>query len=314
MNIIELVSKDIKVPPDILIQFSKTSPHRYKVFKIKKRSGGDRIIAQPSSELKMIQRSIMKLFLKNLPIHCSAQAYISGRSIKSNIRAHLNCKYLLKMDFKNFFPSIKPLDFQKYLDVNNYVFDQPNMDFLLKSLFYRNFSGGLELSIGAPSSPIISNIIMYEFDDVMTETVKTNKTVYTRYADDLAFSTDEPNQLNMVQTLVEETLCKIDFPKLAINEKKTVHVSKKYQRRITGLILNSENKVSIGRDKKRLISSKVHRFSLKLLEDKEVISLQGYLAFIKDVEPIFLDALKKRYGEETISSIFRSNNKYNKLK
>ncbi|WP_263488552.1 reverse transcriptase domain-containing protein [Mesorhizobium sp. CA14] len=93
----------------------RTAPARYKVYPIKKRNGGFRIIAQPSRELKVIQHYILKEKLKDFPVHDCAMAYEKGRNIFENATSHTMARVLMKLDFKDFFPSIKVRDWERFL-------------------------------------------------------------------------------------------------------------------------------------------------------------------------------------------------------
>ena len=97
----------------------------------------------------------------------------------------------------------------------------------------------------------------------------------------------------------------IQYPRLSINEKKTVHTSKKYHRRVTGLVLSSQGRVSLGRIRKRNISAMVHRAVHDKLSAEEMKSLGGLLAFARDVEPKFVEKLKKKYGHDTVQRIVK---------
>ena len=88
-----------------------TAPARYKSFPIPKRGGGERIIAQPSREIKLIQRWIVENVLSCYPLHEAAKAYRTGSSIKANAEAHQTARFVTKLDFQDFFHSLKPSDF-----------------------------------------------------------------------------------------------------------------------------------------------------------------------------------------------------------
>ena len=91
-----------------------SAPVRYKVYAIPKRSGGQRIISQPAREVKLLQRALSDVLLKDLPVHDAAMAYRNGRSIADNARRHAKSGPILKMDFKDFFPSIRGQDWVSY--------------------------------------------------------------------------------------------------------------------------------------------------------------------------------------------------------
>ena len=171
-------------------------------------------------------------------------------------------------------------------------------------LFWRpKNSFSLELSIGAPSSPILSNIIMYEFDTLVHGLCLGNEVTYTRYADDLTFSSEKKGILFGIHNEIKEIVDKLSSPNLTLNSEKTIFSSKKHRRRVTGLILTNENRISIGRDKKRLIRSYVHKFALGNLCDEKSKLLKGLIGFVLDVEAEFIKRIEKKYGEDIIERI-----------
>src|SRR5690606_17176263 len=116
----------------------RTAPRRYKVFPIEKRGGGYRIVAQPSRELKMLQRITVNKVLTDLPVHEAAHGYVKGKGIRTNAMAHKGARYILKMDLENFFPSIRPLDFARYLvRMKDNRFDLVEKRQLYSLLFWR---------------------------------------------------------------------------------------------------------------------------------------------------------------------------------
>lgn len=101
--------------PLTLSILSSKAPKKYRVYYIPKRTSGLRAIAQPTKELKQIQRFLVSELKSILPIHSSAMAYRWGVSIKDNAECHKNNSYMLKMDFQNFFNKIKPEFFLRNL-------------------------------------------------------------------------------------------------------------------------------------------------------------------------------------------------------
>jgi retron-type reverse transcriptase len=162
------------------------------------------------------------------------------------------------------------------------------------------------LTIGAPSSPILSNAVLFDFDDFWFKKTRRRQIVYTRYADDLYFSTNRQKVLENVYSDLREHLKKMKSPRLSINEDKTVFTSRKHKRLVTGLVLTSDKKISIGREKKRHIRGMVYRFKEGQLDEQEVAYLRGFLAYVKAVEPRFLTRLRRKYGRATISAILKA--------
>ena len=198
------------------------APIRYKEYPIPKRSGGERIIAQPSRELKVLQRFLMDHLLSDFPIHPAAMAYVKNRNILDNANAHRGSAAILKLDFTNYFPSIRVSDWVSYVRKNKPEWDQDNdLSDMTKILFWgKGTSSPKCLSIGAPTSPIISNIIMYDLDTLFVEEAAQCQSVYTRYADDITISSDSIENVVGVEKFIRAKLRTTRHPKLKINESK----------------------------------------------------------------------------------------------
>jgi retron-type reverse transcriptase len=305
--LVDKLSSDILASTNDLIYLIRSAPYRYKVYEIaKKKKGKKRTIAQPARELKRLQYWVMENVLRVFPVHPAATAYRKGRNIADNARPHASHAYLYKLDFRNFFPSIKATDFSRFMSMHPLATEwtQEDIDYLSRILFWRKKRGGeLLLSIGAPSSPILSNILLYDFDVEVAALCTERGVTYTRYADDLTFSTDEPHVLREIEKQILKICSKTESPKLRVNKDKTVHASKKGARRVTGLVLTNDGLVSIGREKKREIRASFHRYVLGTLNIEEICALAGMVAYIKSVEPKFLEILARRYGAAALSTL-----------
>lgn len=302
MNLSEFLATLLFMDDEEIISFASTSPYRYKVYSIAKRNSDERrIIAHPSKELKFIQRVIINQLSEKLPIHNAAKAYTKGLSIKDNAKPHANSKYLLKMDLKDFFPSIKPELFFKECHRHNITFTELDKELLEGFLFWKPRRAKKSvLSIGAPSSPLISNFILYNFDENISRYCNSLGIKYTRYADDLTFSTNKKDVLLKFPAKVRKTLTSLYDGQIKVNLKKTVLSSKAHNRHVTGITLTNEGGLSVGRDTKRKLSASIHRFTLQKLTDEDILKLQGNLAHAVFIEPDFLDRMVKKYGQDTI--------------
>lgn len=159
------------------------------------------------------------------------------------------------------------------------------------------------MSIGAPSSPLLSNVLLEEFDSRVARLCENHDVRYTRYADDLSFSADRSEQLARVERGVFEICRRTGRPRLTIHPDKIARVSKKQSRRVTGLVLANNGRVSLGRGQKRRIRASVHHFVTGQLSDDEARKLRGMLAYVKSVEPKFLSRLRKKFGSSAIRRI-----------
>lgn len=307
MAIITMLVKQLETPESQVEAILQRAPLLYKVYKIPKRSFGTRTIAQPTPELKALQRTF--LLNQPLPVHSAAMAYKTGLSIKKNALRHLHNRYLLKLDLLSFFNSITPTVF--WQEWQNF-FEMPTPDeknHIENLLFWaprRTLDSHLVLSIGAPSSPSVSNFIMYRFDEILQNYCKKLNITYTRYADDLTFSTNIRNALFSIPDKVALLLNELFAGQININKRKTVFTSKAHNRHVTGVGLSSENKLSLGRAKKRYLKHLVHQFKLGLLTADEVLHLQGWLAHAKHIEPTFFDALARKYDQSILNKIFET--------
>lgn len=282
------------------------APERYKVYRISKKNGGMRKIAQPARELKLLQRALVELLLSKLPVHPAATAYVKGRSIRDNAELHCHSGPVLKMDFKDFFPSITDRDWAAYCNQTGCLTDPEDIRLTSLLLFHRPAGGRvLRLAIGAPSSPIVSNLIMFPFDVMISEAVAADHVIYSRYADDLTFSGPRTGHLTGVAKSIKRTLREIPFPTLKINAEKTTYVTMKYHRQVTGLTLANDGRVTIGRDNKRALRAQLDHYGKGTMPKSDVPRLAGKLAFVKSAEPSFFFNLVENHGWERIQEILR---------
>lgn len=305
-KILEALSVETGMRSLDLQRIMMSAPLRYKFYSIPKRSGGLRRIAQPAREVKTLQRALQKILLNDLPIHKCATAYREGISIRDNAAAHAENGPILKLDLQSFFPSLKASDWAMYCRSTGCLTDHDDIVLTSHLLFHREPGARtLRLAVGAPSSPILSNLLMHEIDLQIFSAVSGDYVTYTRYADDMTFSAPRTGFLTGVMSKVAKIIRTTKSPSLSINNSKTTYVTKKYHRTVTGLTLTNDNKVTIGRSKKRKISASVHYAMLGKLDKSELQVLSGMLAYVNAVEPAFLDSLRRKYGADTVAMIQR---------
>lgn len=202
-----------------LHNLSNTASKRYKIYTIEKRGGGVREIAHPSRSLKAVQRWITKVLFSALPVHQCAKAYIKGSNIRANALAHAKSNFTLRIDFLDFFPSFSSNNIYQYLSAKdielNWQLSETDIEFVTSMVTRHG-----KLTIGAPSSPALTNAMMYEFDRDVFSLIQENELTYTRYADDLFISSRTPDRLGWICDQV--TAISKNFPHagLNINEKK----------------------------------------------------------------------------------------------
>ncbi len=298
MTFLDSLTEKFEKDLNEIIDFSVSAYKRYRRFEIKKRTGGTRSIHHPSKELKSYQRFISREIFKKLPVHESVFSYLKNTSIKDLANLHKKNRYLLRLDFKDFFPSIKGENIRLFL--NNTNLDLSDLEITLINLLVCKKD---KLTIGAPSSPSITNAILFEFDKEIYEMCLEKNVNYSRYADDLYFSTNEENKLSSIL----EYIYKYSFPyeiNLQINSKKNIFTSKKYKRVITGLTITTDNNITVGRKQKRYIKSLINSYQYGLLDPTKLNYLKGYLNFLSYIEPQYIVLLKNKYGKDIIDKLF----------
>ena len=203
----------------------------YRTFDIDKKNGKKRTITEPLPSLKEIQYWILYSILEKIDVHNYSKAYIKGKSIKDNVRFHKNKKYVLTLDINNFFPSIK-------LNLVTKVFSDIGYSPILSNLLAKLCCLDDRLPQGAPTSPLLSNIIMKSFDEAIRLYCNPLKIMYTRYADDLTFSGDFHE--NEIIEIVKNELSKMG---LDLNYSKIRLMGKHERQIVTGITVNSKAQV-----------------------------------------------------------------------
>ena len=161
MKILLKISQDLNVPLEMVQEALRQSRRLVKHIKIPKKDKTYRLVYQPSRKLKIIQYWLDNNIFSNLKIHDCATAYRKDVSIKINAKRHQQNRFFLKLDFKNFFPSIKFDDFSPLIKKWNASVAKPfDEDELLHIVNQACFYTGDSLPIGYPTSPVISNAVM----------------------------------------------------------------------------------------------------------------------------------------------------------
>lgn len=262
-----------------LFDFVKNCNSFYRKTVIKKKNGADRILNAPSRKLKYIQYRILNHILNNLPVSKFSTAYKKGSSLIKNAGPHVGKKYLLKLDITDFFGSI--CFEQVYNSVFNTRYFPVQIGTMLTTLCCHNDV----LPQGAPTSPAISNIVMRNFDNNIGYWCNKHNISYTRYCDDMTFSSDKP-----LYHVFEKVKKMLEDMGMEINEKKTRFVTNASRQTVTGLTVNE--KVSVSREYKRELRQDVY-YALKFgfENDKGMDAKQykhhliGKVRYVLQIEP-----------------------------
>jgi RNA-directed DNA polymerase len=233
---------------------------KYDRFVIKKRSGADREILSPTQPLKTYQvkiKSVLDLFYKPSPI---CHSYVQSRSILTNAKIHKGSRWFLKIDLKDFFPSIHFGRIRGALESQPYAFDSTTARYIAHLCTHNR-----TLPQGAPTSPTISNIVCRSLDNSLFNIARKFDCRVSRYADDIIFSCNHKifpegiakKELNKTK-LSEELLEIFNLNNFIINESKTRLYGIHEKHLATGIVVNK--KLNVTTDFYRTLRSLVHNF------------------------------------------------------
>ncbi|MGF2621143.1 retron Ec67 family RNA-directed DNA polymerase/endonuclease [Bacillus cereus] len=263
----------------------------YKSFKIPKKSGAERTINSPSTDLKDIQRSIVKILWKQQKILWEehkiksniSHAFVKKKGILTNARVHKNKRYVFNMDLEDFFESFHFGRVRGFFEKNkDFLFPQNIATILAQLTCYNG-----RLPQGAPTSPIITNLICNILDMRLLTVAKEFKLDYTRYADDLTFSTNDEKFVENLEDFKTKAKKIINHSGFKINEKKTRLQYKNSRQVVTGLVVNK--KVNVNREfykETRSMANTLYKegkFEING-ETATINQLEGRFAFINQIE------------------------------
>ena len=287
------LEQDLGISAKTLYSVSNNISKHYHKAKLPKKNGGHRNLSVPDEILKVIQRQIAEVLLIHMPVSRYAKAYRFGSSTLRNAGLHVGKQVVLKLDILHFFDSIR------YSTVKGKVFPEEiyakPLRILLTMLCYHKDA----LPQGAPSSPAITNIILYEFDELIGQWCRERDIAYTRYCDDMTFSGDfDPAE---VVRFVRVELKKMGF---LLNERKTKVQRPGQQQSVTGIVVNE--KLSIPADYRRKLRQELYycrkfgiqehllRIGLEIPEDTYRMQLLGKVNYVLRVHSDDRDMLEAR--------------------
>ena len=299
----------------------------YDTFYIPKSSGGLRRIDAPNDELMRTLKDLKRLFEDKLLAihHTCAYAYIPGRCPLDAIKRHQSneSKWFGKFDFNNFFGSTT----QEFLESQLkqiFPFSELLNDAQISGLFHQVLSLCFLnncLPQGTPMSPMLTNIMMIPIDFHISKWLRSldkHTFVYTRYADDMQISSRSPFNIGKVQNLILDVLNSFHAP-FRLNDEKTRYGSTSGSNWNLGLMLNSQNEITIGYKRKKQLKIMLNNFLYdysngKFWDASEVRHLQGQLQYYLSIEPDYISYLVDRYSQihnvkiyDTFCKILKSN-------
>lgn len=287
----------------------------YRTFRIPKRSGGLRQIDEPCPELMSALRELKSIFDDrfNAMYHTSAYAYIRGRSAVDAIKKHQQnqSRWFLKTDFSNFFGNTTE-DFLWRMITQIFPFSEVakserGASALRKALSLAFLNGGLPQ--GTPISPELTTLCMLPFDHKVTNALRKRGYIYTRYADDIQISHRESFDWRAACKWIDDVLRSFGAP-FSIKPSKTRYGSTSGKNWNLGVMLNKDNKITIGRKNKERLKAACANY----IRDKrdgvqwdphDVYVLLGKISYYKMVERDYIEGFTKWFNEKNGVNLMR---------
>lgn len=262
----------------------------YVHFSIPKKSGGTRSISSPKAQLRAAQSWLLENVLQPIPIHDAAVAFRSGINIADNARRHAGRAIIVRIDLKDFFPSItfgRVKNAFVGLGYNEGVAslfallctEAPRVALRVDGHVHHVALSERFLPQGACTSPTLTNVLCRHLDARLTGAAQKLGFTYSRYADDLVFSSDD-EQANIVGL---QNLAKliIEQEKLQINSEKTAIMRPHRRQSVTGLVVNAAQNAPEARVSRR--------------------DLRRFRAFLHRYETLGREALSDEIGQDALS-------------
>lgn len=278
------LERDLGFAAKTLYSISNNLSKHYHSVQIPKRTGGVRSLSVPDEVLKAIQRRITAVLLLRMPVSFYAKAYKDCSSVLKNASPHIGKSVVLKLDILHFFDSIQ------YSQVKEKAFPSTQYSEPIRILLTMLCYHGNALPQGAPSSPTITNIILYSFDELIGAWCREQNIDYTRYCDDMTFSGDfDP------QTVIDFVRTELKQLGFLLNNQKTKILRTGSQQIVTGIVVNE--KLHVPSDYRRKLRQEIYfcqkygiddhmqRCSLSVPKDKYLQQLLGRVNYVLQIDP-----------------------------
>lgn len=286
----DLIQSDLGLVDGEVDRLAKNADRLYRRFITR-----NRVVYDPDPELKLVQcwiSDFLRSSSSKLPEYVAA--YEPGCSVRRNALLHAKSAHLIKLDIKHFFPSCKRdmveglfagLRIEASHSNKLRALDKREIDLLSDLSCYKK-----SLCIGAPSSPTISNRIMLDFDIEVMDSIRSSY-IYSRYSDDITISSKVWIDKDEIIEIVQKCLKKYGFE---LNTDKICCVGLGDQRKITGVFLQPDGNLSIGKKLKEKLKSELYQF---LVHGRgESAHILGLINYSQYVDPDWTSSLIAKYN------------------
>jgi len=266
----------------------------YVTYAIAKRSGGQRIIHAPKTRLKAILRKLHGALVGKLPVSEHAHGFVAGRSVRTGAAIHVGKRVVLRLDLREFFPTVTAARVRGYLIALGYGYpvaatlallttEPPRQRVDIDGTIFHVPVGPRTCVQGAPTSPGLCNAILHKLDRRIAGLARRAGFAYTRYADDLTLSGDDLDTAHRLRRRVERVIREEGFE---VNPAKTRVMTGRGAQRVTGVTVNRV--LGLSRRERRQIRAMVH-----CGDPDRARQVEGLLAWVEMLNPAQADALRR---------------------
>lgn len=253
-----------QLPPHLI-------PMGYWWHKIPKRNGKPRMLYSPNPRLKLLQRLLLRKVFARLPVHPSCMGFRRGQSTCRHALMHTGKAVVVRIDIKDFFHTTTGMKVYEYF--RSIGWDHQSAE-LIQTICTRNN----RLPQGAPTSPILSNLVNYRMDARLAGLAKKSQATYSRYADDLIFSFEKDNR-RFIRGVIRRVVTILNESGYIINRSKLQVMRQHNRQLVTGLVVN--RKVQLPRKTRRWLRSVEHHLMTGKSATLTREQLAGWKAYLK---------------------------------
>ena len=274
----------------------------YKRFLIPKKAGGTRLISAPMPRLKAAQHWILENVLSLVPLHEAAHGFRTDRSIVTNAKPHEGSTVVINLDLKDFFPNVTlprvyglfhSLGYSQSVAtiLSLLCTEPPVQNAALDGETWHVATGVRHLPQGAPTSPTITNLLCRRLDARLTGIAKKHGYTYTRYADDLTFSSKSADSRSSSRKVLWHVRKVVEEEGFIVHPEKVHTMGPGRRQEVTGLTVNDT--CAVPRQDLRAFRSLLHHLETKGPDhcswrgstDRILAKVDGYSSYLKMVDP-----------------------------
>lgn len=274
----------LRLDGKLVYWLASNANEKYKVHYIKKSNGGLREISSPVQSLKIVQRWILDNILSKIkvsPYSYGFQKSNCGSPLLCCAEKHRRNLYIMKIDIKDFYPSIKR---EKVF----FTFTDIGYNAVIANILANLCTHKDSLPQGAVTSAYLANLICRNLDYRIAGLCNRRDIVYTRYADDLVFSSDNRDSLKRIYGFVQSIVSSEGF---VINDNKTQFLSPGTRKQVLGITVN-DNLIKAPKDMKRMVRAMIYKTIVS--GDYSAYSvIKGYISYIGSIEKDYVSKVKK---------------------